>query len=405
MDVLPTAGDPLVERAADTVTRARGGLPNRIGIIAAPPGFGKTSLLIAAAELAAHRLATRTIWINGSVVASEQHLARLLAPGITLPNTSAALSTSAAEKDAADDRLLIAIDDIDALVFKREGIATLIGHLLVRNREARLLASCHPAAAERFLSPPGWLSMVSSLMSAPIPIVSVGPLDDDAALALVRRREPGLTDHAARAILVAAGGHPAALVFLSRLAVLRVGEAVRPTLHYDAPPGERRTNGEPDGIAGLVDWAAEFAGAVYAEAWAALGPQQRAILWQLARREVPTSASDVASAIDLTASHVSAQLTRLGGDGLVRRTSIRGQFTVAPLLARWIARRAARDEPNVTLRASNKADDERRPPRETAAFEKRLKRPAHEPALAGRNMTQKPQLQQPVSVRPRRGSK
>ena len=93
----------------------------------------------------------------------------------------------------------------------------------------------------------------------------------------------------------------------------------------------------------LLDRAAEFAGAVYAEAWATLGPQQRAILWHLARAEAPVAAVEISPALALPVSQISAQLTRLVLSGLLSPASQRGRYTVAPLLARWIERRATRD--------------------------------------------------------------
>jgi hypothetical protein len=46
----------------------------------------------------------------------------------------------------------------------------------------------------------------------------------------------------------------------------------------------------------------------------------------------------------LSPSHVSAQLTRLGDEGLVYRLEARGRFAVAPLLASWIRTRATRGQ-------------------------------------------------------------
>jgi DNA-binding transcriptional ArsR family regulator len=131
-----------------------------------------------------------------------------------------------------------------------------------------------------------------------------------------------------------AGGHPAAIVFLSRLL----------TLHQAATPK----------VASLLDQAAEFAGAVYAEPWAMLGPQQRAILWHLASSRVSASAAEIASALCLPASQVSAQLTRLSSAGLLSGSRQRGRHAVAPLLARWIARRAVRDGGTVERRGESK---------------------------------------------------
>ena len=251
------------------------------------------------------------------------------------------------EEDQRNGACVLAIDDIDALVFKRERVAELLTALVVRHRNLRLLASCHPTAAERFQTPNGWLTHLAKEAASPIGSVSIAPLDDESARALVRHREPRLSFTAAERIIIAAGGHPAALVFLSRLTQVRElseNESAVTRRSPSVPTADEQLLHVENALDDLTTWAAEFAGAVYAESWAALGPQQRAILWELARSGSPTSASDVATRIDLAPSHVSAQLTRLVADGLVRRTETRGQFSVAPLLAKWIARRAARDE-------------------------------------------------------------
>ena len=339
MDVFPD--DPLVDAAATTVASSRvpGG---RLGLILGLPGFGKTSLLAAAARAAAHDLGGRIVWLSGSIVANERHLLRLLPREFH----SRVGGEPTFDEEKRNGASVLAIDDIDALVFKRARVADLLTRLLADDPNLRMLASCHSAAAERFLSPNGWLKHLARKSVSPIGIVSIAPLDDDAARALIRRREPRLSEIAAERIIGAAGGHPAALVFLSRLAQLReptgIREATTAPSHLSMVQPEIAVT--ENTVDDLITWAAEFAGAVYAESWAALGPQQRAVLWQLARCGSPTSASNIAVRLDLPPSHVSSQLTRLVADGLVRRTETRGQFGVAPLLAKWIGRRAARDE-------------------------------------------------------------
>jgi DNA-binding transcriptional ArsR family regulator len=327
-------GDSLVTQIADAI--ARPAVRGRAGnvFIAGPPGFGKTSLLAAATALVGRRLGVAVAWVSGGVVASDGHFTRLLA--------------STAEGTDIDGQTqpsgVLAIDDIDVLVFKRERIAERIARLLASD-SIRVLATCHPAAADRFSTTGHPFADAIYQTGDRVHVMTIDALDDESARALIRRRAPRLSDTAAQAIIAAAGGHPAALVFLSRLADLRTSDTGN---HTGAVARDGYVNslaeGEAQGIGALIDWAAEFAGAVYAESWAGLGPQQRAILWQLGKAGAPATASDIAEAIDLPASHVSAQITRLGADGLVRRTTVRGQFTLAPLLARWIARRAARGQ-------------------------------------------------------------
>ncbi len=61
--------------------------------------------------------------------------------------------------------------------------------------------------------------------------------------------------------------------------------------------GSRR--GPRPAVEALLNRASEFAEAVYAESWAALGPQQRAILWALAIAAAATSAAEIAERIAL----------------------------------------------------------------------------------------------------------
>ena len=341
MDVAST--DQITLRAANTIVPA-GANSNRLGLILGLPGFGKTSLLTAAAGTAARLLGGRVVWISGSIVASERHLLGVL-PRELLELVGEDEDVARHVSDNNQRPCVLAIDDIDALVFKRDGIADLLTELLTRQRNLRLLVSSHPSAAQRFVSASGWLRRLANDIGSPIESVSIALLDHESAHSLIRRREPELSNEIAERIIAATGGHPAALVFLSRLARLydssaRDGVATR-SRSVRLPAKPQPTQRE---LADLVVWAGEFAGAVYAESWAALGPQQRAILWQLARSDSPKSASEIATTIKLTASHVSAQLSRLVVDGLVQRVKSRGQFSVSPLLASWIGRRATRDK-------------------------------------------------------------
>lgn len=327
-------------------------------LIVGPPGFGKSSVLAAAADLIARRTEARVLPISGSVVASEGHLARLLARGVRgldphgagrerstdrNQDTSWSLDTTCAALAASATPILLAVDDLDALVFKREWVTERLVDL-VTSPTVRLIASCLPAAAERFLAPDRPFATALGARGGRITSVALVALEDEQARLLVRRRAPRLSAAATATVIAAAGGHPAALVFLSRLAELRSATAAGHTNGNPASPRDVTRLGK------LFDRAAEFAGAVYAEPWAALGPQQRAVLWQLSAMPGPTTAAEVATAIELPPSHVSAQLTRLVADGLVRRTGVRGQFVVAPLLASWIARRAARAQSGGVVR-------------------------------------------------------
>ena len=371
----PRSPDPLVNAVAEAVapSGSAGAEPQSLAIVLGPPGFGKSSVLSAATALSARRLGARVVWVNGAVVASEGHLARLLSsdgePQTLQANGRREAATEDIEERHASitsleaactaletsmESIVVAIDDFDALVFKREGLAERLARMASTGNVC-LIASCKAAGGRRLIAKQHRFAATVAAHGGRIASVWLTALDHEAARALIRRRAPRLSEGATQIIIDAAGGHPAALVFLSRLTELSGrGRRPRSTRHSSADIAD---------LPELFARAAEFAGTVYAESWAALGPQQRAVLWQLSTCRGPTTAADIAQAIALSPSHVSAQLTRLVGDGLVRRTGVRGQFVVAPLLAEWIVRRAARAGTEAGF-ATTRADPARdhRPP-------------------------------------------
>jgi len=332
------ASDPATALAESLAPQS--GEDKRVGLVAGAPGFGKTSVLAAVASLVARRTQSQIAWVSGGVVGSDGHLAQMLGSGVQLGHH--VVSGPAGPQDLAlvldvlagsTEPIVLAIDDFDSLVFKREVLAERLGIVAARGNALRLVASCHPSARDRLIADHAFARAVSG----PIASVTLNPLDDVAAQALIERRVPGLSSAMVVEIVAAAGGHPAALVYLSRLASLRESVSTK----VGCTPGQ----GHHGLLKEFFAQAAEFAGAVYAEAWSGLGPQQRAILWQLGNAGRPVSAGYIARAIRIPASQTSAQLTRLVSDGLVRRGEVRGHFAVAPLLAAWISRRAARSGP------------------------------------------------------------
>jgi hypothetical protein len=316
-----------VDGPLQLATRILIGAGTDVPLIAGAPGMGKTSILAAAAEEAAESARHALVWVAGSAVASEGHLARLLWDYIPDSDGQSDQSDLALALDRLTQHtaVLLAVDDLDVLTYKRERTAELIGRW-ARKRSCRLAGSCSASSVAR-LTHYG-TPLVSALGRSPV-VVPIDLLDEEAASALVQRRAPSLNRSQVEAVVRAAAGHPAALVFLSRIVSLEAKT-------YRPDEGE-----QPDEA---VLKAAEFAGAAYAEPWASLGPQQRAILWQLARHS-PATAAEIARALALPASHISAQLTRLVADALVQRLAGRGGYAVAPLLAEWISRRAARGLP------------------------------------------------------------
>lgn len=282
-------------------------------LVTGAPGMGKSSVIGAVAR--ALRQDLGTAWISGEVIASEEHTAVLLATALGVDHTPGEQLESVCRRFERSSVLLV-VDDLDALVFKREQIARALADLVEGDSGVRILASCHPGAVDR-LTGPG--TPFGSVPSGPA-VVGLGYLDNDSAQRLVRRRAGRLAEPLIERVIEWGGGHPAALVFLSRLA-------------------EVSTVTDMDEF---FERAAEFAGAVYAEAWASLGPQQRAILWRLATAGGTAATAEIADDIRLPASHVGAQLSRLVMDGMAKRTGERGRYAVTPLLARWIERRAIR---------------------------------------------------------------
>jgi DNA-binding transcriptional ArsR family regulator len=287
-------------------------------LLAGAPGMGKSSVLSSAAQKAKNSLRWETIWIDGGVVASEGHLAALLASAISTSQQVASLEAVIEEMTSSDrEATLLVIDNLDWLVFKRERVTRALA-VFLESDSGRVLASCHPAAADRLAGGKGPFAAVTGRTST----FTLMPLADDEAEDLVLRRAPRLPAGIAKTVIAAAGGHPAALVFLSRMAEVGVGSELETEDFFER--------------------AAEFAGAVYAESWAQIGPQQRAILYQISRAGGSASMAEIAQALTLPPSHVGAQISRLVMDGLVLRPAIRGRYEIPLLLARWIERRAAR---------------------------------------------------------------
>jgi len=276
-------------------------------------------VLSSTAKKAQASLLLETIWIDGGIVASEGHLAALLASAGSINRSDASLE-ALIEEMTSEGRgpTLLVIDNLDSLVFKRERVTRALATFLESGSGQRILASCHPAAADRMVGGKGPFAAVAGRTST----FTLMPLTDDEAEDLVRRRAPRLSAGVSDMVISAAGGHPAALVFLSRMAEVGVDSELEAGAFFDR--------------------AAEFAGAVYAESWAHIGPQQRAILFQITRFGGSASMAEIAQALALPPSHVGAQMSRLVTDGLVLRPAMRGRYEIPMLLARWIERRATR---------------------------------------------------------------
>jgi DNA-binding transcriptional ArsR family regulator len=287
-------------------------------LIAAAAGMGKTSFLEACVRHAG--MGERAVSVSGSVLASEGHFVQILQATVKQPAAELRdwkTGLQAFLKAWRGQRVILAIDDFDQLAYKRDELTRLLASAASDTFGPLLLLTCEPSTVDRILGPG---RPFANLLTT----VSIEPLDETAAEELIRLRAPRLPQ-AARAFVVRhAGGHPGAIVFASRIieSLLKAG----------------------DGFDSRVALAAttEFAGAVYAEPWSALGPQQRAILWHLSGvRDEAASVTQIARSLVLQPSHVSAQLARLVAEGLIRRDG-RGTYAIASLLANWIRARGAR---------------------------------------------------------------
>jgi len=309
---------PPEERVAACVETYLSGGKSESFLIAAAPGMGKTSFLEACIRTVGGD--DRVVFISGSVLASEGHFVSVLQSSMkraSIERRDWRSGLRAFLTRGPDERLVLAIDDFDQLAYKRDELTRILAEAASPPNATLLLLTGARSTVDRIVGPGRpFASLLATL--------TIEPLDEQAAERLIQLRAATLPDAARAFVVREAGGHPGAIVFLSRIveSLLKDGD------RFDATRA-------------LVS-ATEFAGAVYAEPWSALGPQQRAILWHLSSvRSEAASVTHIARALVLQPSHVSAQLARLVDEGLIRRDG-RGAYAIAPLLASWIVARGAR---------------------------------------------------------------
>ncbi len=287
-------------------------------LIVAAPGLGKTSFLEACVRHVRQR--EQVVFVSGSVLASEGHLVHVLHTSTKQPTAEHRDWKSGLRAfltGGAGHPLILAVDDFDQLAYKRDELTKILAAAATDPNGALLLLTCARSTVDRIVG-------VGRPFANVLTTVSIDPLDEIAAERLIQLRAPALSAAARAFVVHQAGGHPGAIVFVSRI----VESLLKDSDRFDA-------------IRALAS-ATEFAGAVYAEPWRALGPQQRAILWHLSSvRSEAASVTHIARALVLQPSHVSAQLARLVDEGLIRRDG-RGAYAIAPLLASWIVARGAR---------------------------------------------------------------
>lgn len=287
-------------------------------LIAAAPGMGKTSFLESCVRHVRQR--QRVVFVSGSVLASEGHLVHVLHTStklLTAEHRDWKSGLRAFLTEGAGYPLIVAIDDFDQLGYKRDELNRILAATASDPNGALLLLTCARSTVDRIVGAGRPFANV-------LTTVSIEPLDEIAAEQLIQLRAPTLSASARAFVVHQAGGHPGAIVYVSRIieSLLKDGD------RFD----------ETRALAS----ATEFAGAVYAEPWSALGPQQRAILWHLSSvGSEAGSVTHIARALVLQPSHVSAQLARLVDEGLIRRDG-RGAYAIPPLLAGWIVARGAR---------------------------------------------------------------
>lgn len=304
------------ERVQESVARYLKGAPSNSFLICAAPGMGKTSFLEACVREV--RTRGRVVYVSGSVVASEGHFVNVLQASRKGPNVETRDWRSGLRAFFANrgkGPLVLAIDDFDQLAYKRDELTRVLAEAASSPEQTLMLMTSARSTVERIV---GSGRPFADVLTA----VTIEPLDEAAAERLIQLRAPSLENAARSFVVRETGGHPGAIVFLSRIAESTlVGGA------FD----ERKA----------LSLATELAGAVYAEPWSMLGPQQRAILWHLSSVGKDVSVTDIAHALVLQPSHVSAQLARLVEEGFIRRDG-RGSYAISPLLSRWIVTRGAR---------------------------------------------------------------
>lgn len=303
------------EEVAKEVARRRGQRQPPSFLIAAAPGMGKTSFLEACVRALPDTISA--VSVSGGAIASEGHFVHVLhasSRGISTERRDWKSGLRAILTEPARTSMVLAIDDFDQLVYKREELARALAAAATDVRGPSLLVSSARSTVERILG-------AGRPFQGLLRTIQIGPLDDIEADHLIQRRARALPSSVRAFIVSEAAGHPGAIVYLSRVTELLMSDGGN-------PDDKRATR-----------YATEFAGSVYAESWSTLGPQQRAILTHLSRLNLETSSvTQIASGVLLQPSHVSAQLRRLMDEGLVRRDS-RGSYAIAPLLARWIVAR------------------------------------------------------------------
>lgn len=306
------------EQIHDGLSRYVSGGQKESFLIAGASGMGKTSLLASCVRHVRQR--GRVVSISGSVLASEGHFVHVLhssMPQLTAEHRDWKSGLRALLAGSPGHPLILAIDDFDQLAYKRDELGRILAASATDRVGVLLLLTGARSTVDR-------ITGTGRPFASVLTTVLIEPMDEAAAENLIRLRTPGLSQAARMFVVRQAGGHPGAIVFLSRIVESIFKEGDR----FDASQA--------------LSYASEFAGAVYAEPWSALGPQQRAILWHLSSVQAESaSATHIARELVLQPSHVSAQLARLVDEGLIRRDG-RGAYAIAPLLASWIVARGPR---------------------------------------------------------------
>ena len=304
------------------VVRALSAAERLVPVISGAVGMGKSAVLRSAARRFSERDGAQLIVIPSGEIAGEPHLDKLIAERLGVP--SPARPTSADDgpsefvrmivRASLSQRIVLAVDDVDQLLYKRPAMLGAIRDLLAAE-QVRLACTVGADTMDRLAGPRG---LLTQLAPSRLTVITLDVLPVAAAVALARRRNPALTTRELREVAFGAGGHPAAIAFLARFAALGLC---------------RRQPSQ------LLTLAADFAGHVYGGPWASLGPQQRAIMIALASTPEAQTAASVSLRLTLPSSHVSAQLSRLRAEGMIS-SERRGHFRVAPLLFAWLRQHA-----------------------------------------------------------------
>ena len=359
----PVAPDLLIDRADELALLGRRA-GDRVNVrLVAPRRFGKTSLLLAHAQLL-RGAGWRTAHVDLSGIADTMDVSRRVAAaygqldipwvrahlagvlgrlgvGVSASGPALTVATRPATADAdAAETALQKLLDLPRALFERDGTSTLVvfdefQELLVARRDLDGLLRAYiqyhgDAAAYVFAgSEPSMMRELFETRERPFfgqaDPLSLGPLPTDAVLddlAARFEREGLAADEALPQLVLFAAGHPQRTMLLAYLLADRVAAGDEPTPALaDAVVTDALRRTEP----------------AHRTLWQELGASERAVLAAVADGVAPTSRA-LAADHRISRGALDAAAGRLADQGHLLRQA-RGALVIDPLLAEWLRRR------------------------------------------------------------------